>query len=87
MKLLISIYNVVLRTGYNPLQWKVSQIILIPNQSKLLEEVIPYKPIRIEELEPIKTSIIMQDLEDKKYCPSAFLDISQVFYKVWHMVS
>lgn len=29
-------------------------------------------------------NIIRQDLEDKRYCSAAFLDISQAFDKVWH---
>jgi hypothetical protein len=28
--------------------------------------------------------IINKSFEDKKYCPSVFLDISQAFDKVWH---
>jgi len=30
------------------------------------------------------TNVIEQELEQKKYCPAGFLDVSQAFDRVWH---
>lgn len=46
-KLLQLLYNAVLRVGYYPCQWKVSQIILIPKAGKKPEELNSYRPISL----------------------------------------
>jgi hypothetical protein len=41
------ICNVIIRTGYFPVQWKVAQIIMIPKPGKPLEEASSYRPISL----------------------------------------
>jgi transposase len=122
-KLILLIFNAVLRLEYFPEQWKVAQIILLLKPGKNSNDITSYRPISllpllskvlekllINRLQPIieerklipkhqfgfrnRHSTIEQvhrivnqinkDLECKRYCSAAFLDISQAFDKVWH---
>jgi hypothetical protein len=47
LRLLIIIYNAILRLSYCPAQWKVAQIILVPKPGKNLEDVTSYRPISL----------------------------------------
>jgi len=47
IRLLTYIFNAILRTGYFPIQWKISQVILIPKPGKPQEEVASYRPISL----------------------------------------
>ena len=47
IRFLTYLFNAILRTGYFPIQWKVSQIILIPKPGKPPEEVTSYRPISL----------------------------------------
>jgi hypothetical protein len=44
---LTTICYAIIRTGYFPVQWKVTQITMIPNPSKLLEEASSYRLISL----------------------------------------
>jgi hypothetical protein len=44
---LTTICNALIRTGYFPVQWKVSPIIMIPKPGKPLEEASSYRPISL----------------------------------------
>lgn len=117
------IYNAILRNKSFPLQWKVTQIVMIQKPGKNPDDAKAYRPIGLlpksskifeklllTRLMPIiiekqfipphqfgfrqKHSTIEQvhrivkkinnEMEAKKYCSAAFIDISQVFDKVWH---
>lgn len=45
--MLTIIYNAVIRLGYFPAQWKISEIVLIPKPDKPLNEVTSYRPISL----------------------------------------
>lgn len=117
------IFNAVLRLQYFPLQWKVSQIVVILKPGKPSNQVSSYRPISllpivskvfeklflhrlkllidekdlipshqfgfrqqhstIEQIHRI-SHVIKEDLENKRFCSAAFLDVSQAFDKVWH---
>jgi hypothetical protein len=47
IKAITYIYNSILRTGYFPAQWKVSQIIPLPKPGKPAEDVTSCKPISL----------------------------------------
>lgn len=47
IRFLTYLFNAILRTGYFPIQWKVSQVILIPKLGKPPEEVTSYRPISL----------------------------------------
>jgi hypothetical protein len=44
---LTTIYNAIIRTGYFPVQWKVTQFIMSPKPGKQLEEASSYRPISL----------------------------------------
>jgi hypothetical protein len=44
---LTTICNAIIRTGYFPVQWKVTQIIMIPKPGKPLDEASSYRPISL----------------------------------------
>ena len=122
-KLILSIYNAILRLSYFPKQWKVAEIQIVPKPGKPMELLNSYRPISLlpilskvfeklllSRLHPVliqrhiipdhqfgfraQHSTIEQvhrvynhirsALEEKEFCASAFLDISQAFDKVWH---
>lgn len=123
LRVILFIFNAILRIGYFPEQWKVAKVILINKPGKNATELQSYRPISLlpilsklfekillKRLRPIlhnKKLIpehqfgfriqhgtveqvhrvidkISKDLEGKRYCSAAFLDISQAFDKVWH---
>lgn len=123
VRLIMYLFNAILRLQYFPMQWKVAQIIMIQKPGKNANEVQSYRPISLlpilsklfeklllKRLKPLLSNnqlipnhqfgfrnhhstieqihrvvdIISKDLERKKYCSTAFLDISQAFDKVWH---
>lgn len=54
------------------------------------QDMIPTVPFEFREKHAAVKQIqshckIMQNLEDKKYCPAVFLDVRQVFDKVRHI--
>lgn len=51
---LTAIFNAVLRIGYYPIHWKITQIILILKPGKPIAEVASYRPIS---LVPIVTKL------------------------------
>lgn len=123
LKLVLFIFNSILRTGFYPKSWKISQIIMIPKPGKDASQVSSYRPISllsilsklfekvflnaltpylndhhiipvhqfgfrkdhgtIEQVHRIVT-LVRKAFEDKLYCSSLFIDISQAFDKVWH---
>lgn len=123
LRLILFIFNAILRIGYYPSSWKMSEIIMIPKPGKDASQVSSYRPISllsilsklfekiflyslmphlntrqiipahqfgfrrghstIEQVHRIVT-LIRNAFEEKLYCSSLFIDISQAFDKVWH---
>lgn len=123
LRLILFIFNGILRIGFFPPSWKSSEIIMIPKPGKDPSMVTSYRPISllsilsklfekvflqaltpylndqqlipahqfgfrkdhntIEQVHRIVTQI-RKAFEEKLYCSSLFIDISQAFDKVWH---
>lgn len=74
LRLIIIIYNAVLRLNYYPAQWKIAQIILLSKPEKNLEEVILYRPISLlpvisKVFEKLLLKRIKPELEKDKTIP------------------
>lgn len=47
LKILMYIYNAILRVGYFPISWKESEIVMIPKPGKDVSQVTSYRPISL----------------------------------------
>lgn len=72
--MLTQLFNAVLRLSYFPVQWKVSEVILIPKDGKPLNEPTSYRPISLlpvmsKILEKILLKRLMDIIEEKGLIP------------------
>jgi hypothetical protein len=82
-----TICNEIIRTGYFPLQWKVTQIIMTPKPGKPLEETSSYRPIS---LLPIMSKIfekailkrLLAMLEENRILPDNQFGFRQKHYTI-----
>jgi hypothetical protein len=100
MRAITHIFDSVLRTGYFPGQWKVSQIITILKPGKQTEEVTSYKPISLlpilsklfEKLFLTRIKPIQHEkrvIPDHQFCVHQFVHREAIFKNVptkWHFL-
>jgi hypothetical protein len=61
----LAVRNAIIRTGYFPVQWKVTQIVMIPKLGKEPEEASSYRPISLL----LRMSKIFEKAMLKGICP------------------
>ncbi|GBP09877.1 Probable RNA-directed DNA polymerase from transposon X-element, partial [Eumeta japonica] len=83
VRILLFIFNAMLRLEYFPNNWKVAVVKMIPKPGKDLTKAESYRPISITNNVKALRKLLVTKLSPILAEP-LFIDVSQAFDKVWH---
>ncbi|GBP06627.1 Probable RNA-directed DNA polymerase from transposon X-element [Eumeta japonica] len=84
VRILLFIFNAMLRLEYYPNNWKVAVVKMIPKPGKDVSQTIGFRRQHSTIEQTHRLVQVIRAPRAKSYCSALFIDVSQAFDKVWH---